>query len=195
MTSDGRLAGWLIDRLLLLLFSSLWKISWKANHSSLLPTAVATCRPVRVVSASTGSIQVVVVWPVVSTTTEPTSTSTTPVSSVRLVCDSKSIPRSPTIPYDPLVYMSAYMSVYESVPMSVFALTSSRSFHKQQNHFWKPVINIDKVRSIFRFTLLTGRHTRSLHTPPYPIVPWPHQCNAINSARALSATNVMIITS
>ena len=44
------------------------------------------CPPVTVVSASTASPPVVAVWPVVSTTTVPTWTSTTPVTSVRSVC-------------------------------------------------------------------------------------------------------------
>ena len=50
-----------------------------------LRLAVAMCRPDTVVLASTASIPVVAVWPVVSTTTGPTLTSTTPVTSVRLV--------------------------------------------------------------------------------------------------------------
>jgi hypothetical protein len=48
-------------------------------------STAATCRPVKVVLASTASLPVVAVWPVVSTTTVPTSTSTTLVTSVRLV--------------------------------------------------------------------------------------------------------------
>ena len=48
-------------------------------------STAATSRPVKVVLASTASLPVVAVWPVVSTTTVPTSTSTTLVTSVRLV--------------------------------------------------------------------------------------------------------------
>lgn len=59
-----------------------------------LLTAAAMCPPVTVVSASTARAPVVVVWPVVSTTTVPTSTSTTPVTSVRSVCATSTRPSS-----------------------------------------------------------------------------------------------------
>lgn len=53
--------------------------------SPTLESTEDTSRPVTVVSASTGSLRVVEVRPVVSTTTEPTSTSSILVTSVRLV--------------------------------------------------------------------------------------------------------------
>lgn len=62
----------------------------------------------------------VVVWPVASTTTGPTSTSTT----------TPRIERADDDRYHP----------------GYFGKVGMRYFHKQQNHFWKPVINLDKVR-------------------------------------------------
>lgn len=73
--------------------------------------------------ASTASILVDVVWRVGNIITEPISTNIIPVTSEKWACDIVSISYGPTV--------------------QVIALTFS--VHKQLNHFWKPVINLDKV--------------------------------------------------
>ena len=41
-----------------------------------------------------------------------------------------------------------------------FGKVGMRYFHKQQNHFWKPVINLDKV-SFRRWTFITALGQRN----------------------------------
>lgn len=77
-------------------------------------------------SESTASIPVVVVLPVVSTTTEPTWTR---------FDDPKSINDDDKIEW---LTLKQYHPGY-------FGKVGMRYFHKQQAHFWKPIINLDKV--------------------------------------------------
>lgn len=93
------------------------------------PTAAATSRPVTVASVNTASTPVVVVLPVVSTTTAPTWTR---------------FERQPT---KPSATEERILTLARQYHPGYFGKVGMRYFHKQQSHFWKPTINLDKVHT------------------------------------------------
>jgi large subunit ribosomal protein L27Ae len=86
---------------------------------------------VRDVSASTASIPVVVVWPVVSTSEFPLLILWPPAEHITKHRSSNSH-RTNLDKYHP----------------GYFGKVGMRYFHKQKTHFWKPTVNIDKLWSL-----------------------------------------------
>ncbi|KAI9722841.1 MAG: 60S ribosomal protein L27A [Chrysothrix sp. TS-e1954] len=107
-----------------------------ANPSARHIVAV-TSQPVMDVSGSTGSIRVVAVWQVASTTIRRTCTLSPSIKA------SKTLP-----PHLPAGGNELTLQERDRYHPGYFGKVGMRYFHRVRQHFWKPSVNIEKLWSL-----------------------------------------------